>query len=59
MVVKFRILDAQITAIAPDKPVIVRHGLSLVVEEGRYETIPECEPACNFHPVERGIGLQI
>ncbi len=18
-----------------------------------------CEPACNFHPVERGIGLQI
>ncbi len=43
LVVKFRILDAQITAIATDKPVIVKHGLSLVVEEGRYETIPEDE----------------
>jgi hypothetical protein len=43
LVVKFRILDAHITAIPTDKPVIVKHGLSLVVEEGRYETIPEDE----------------
>jgi hypothetical protein len=43
LIIKFRILNAHVTAISADKPVVVKHGLSLIVEEGRYETIPEDE----------------
>lgn len=36
---KFRVRNAQITAIPEDAPVIVEHGLSLVVEEGRFHSL--------------------
>lgn len=36
---RFRVRNAQITAIPEGAPVIVKHGLSLVVEEGRFHSL--------------------
>ena len=36
---KFRVRNAQITAIPERAPVIVEHGLTLVVEEGRFHSL--------------------
>lgn len=40
---KFGIADAQITGTQPDGELLVRHGLALIVQEGRYETLVDDE----------------
>lgn len=40
---RFSVSGAQVTGSSPDGSLLVRHGLNLVVEEGRYETLVDNE----------------
>ena len=42
-VTRFEIADAQLTGMVPDGQVLVRHDLTLTVQEGRFEHLTEDE----------------